>query len=564
MRKCTGFLLFVVLSAVLFAGCKGKSNNNVLFFPEEELTGGLLATGGTGSTGSGGTGGQLYLNSTGAANVLKTGFVDASFVVSEPTPSFGPVHAVISSGTTTSVQLDIDGIDGGLYTKAGNPRLYLGNNDGNTANDPEVTGLTVEAGASLVLVDQGYWGGSSVAHFSNDMVIEGTLAADTGKGLYIEANLVLVGSTGTITTSATTTDYGAADMYIGNAIGVTHKIINHGTIEAKGLGSGNGGYMYMEADDLIANYGTIDVSGGSSDTGSGGSCLQWDSLDIYVDYGNFYSSGTIRMNGGDGGGAGGNGGQAWIETAYSGNDNGMNGDIILRGTLEAIGGKGDAGNGGGNGYFGFETDAMGKIAVNATMTIKGGKGSSAGASGGSPGGIEFYSYDYSSLTVTTPGNIAISGSIDLSGGDGDGGGNAGYLGLYSDTVDIEVIGFPVFYLNGGDGPVTGGAGGYAGITASGVINNTSAIIISGGMGDTGGGLYGGGGDSLYFSGFHVTTTGKLTANGGKGTTTGGAGGNITINSTGGTSSSANRADMSVAGGAPNGSPGIITIDGSPI
>ncbi len=559
MRKWTSVLFLVVLSMVFVAGCKGKDNNNVFFFPEEELTGGLLATGGTGSVGSGGNGGRLDINSSGAVKVLKTGSVDASFVVSEPTPSFGTTHVVISSGTTTSVQLDVDGIDGGLYTKAGNPRLYLGNNDGDTANDPEVTGLTVEAGATLVLVDQNYWGSTSVAHVSNDLVIDGTLAADTGKSLYLEANLIAVNGSGAIITSATTTDTNAGDMYLGDGAGITKKIINHGTIEAKGLGSGNGGYLYMEADDLIANYGTIDVSGGSSDTGSGGSCRQWDSLDIYVDYGNFYSSGAIRMNGGDGSVAGGNAGQAWIETAYSGNDNGMNGDIILSGTLEAIGGRGDAGSGGGTGYFYFETDAMGKIAVNATMTIKGGKGSS--ASGGSPYGIDFYSYNYASVTVTTPGTIRISGKIDVSGGDGDGGGNAGYLGLYSDTVDIEVIGFPVFYLNGGDGPVTGGAGGYAGITASGDINNSSSMILSGGMGDTGGGLYNGGGDSLYFNAFHVTTTGKLIANGGKGTTNGGAGGNITIGSTGGTPSSATRSDMSVAGGAPNGSPGIITIDG---
>jgi hypothetical protein len=144
----------------------------------------------------------------------------------------------------------------------------------------------------------------------------------------------------------------------------------------------------------------------------------------------------------------------------------MNGDIILSGTWEAIGGNGEDGDGGGNGYLGFETEAMGKMAVNATMTVKGGYGKGVGASGGSPLGIQFYSYNYSGVDVTTPGKIRVSGSFDLRGGDGDmNGGDAGYLELYSygansefKGVDAEVVGFPVLYMNGGNGAENGGPG----------------------------------------------------------------------------------------------------------
>jgi hypothetical protein len=122
--------------------------------------------------------------------VLKSGSVDASF----PAPSFSP-----DSGTTpytvssdTTVLLDDDPSDGNphLYAKWGDPSpyLYLGNGDGDPTNDPAVTGLTVNTGATLVLVDQGYWGGGyGTLQLTNDLVIYGTvtsgnLTANGGSG----------------------------------------------------------------------------------------------------------------------------------------------------------------------------------------------------------------------------------------------------------------------------------------------------------------------------------------------------------------------------------------------
>ena len=102
-----------------------------------------------------------------------------------------------------------------------------------------------------------------------------------------------MGSTGKITASATDPDSSGGEIDLSWGSGQTKTIINRGTIEAKGSGSGDGGYIYMDPADLIANYGTIDVSGGSAG-GSGGT------FEAYVEYGNFYSSGTVLMNGGNG------------------------------------------------------------------------------------------------------------------------------------------------------------------------------------------------------------------------------------------------------------------------
>ena len=563
------------LAAAMLFGCSSSDTTTVPFLPPPD-TSGLLASGGTGSTGSGGNGGMLWIDSSRAVTISKSGSVDAGFIVAAPAPSFGATHVVISSGTTTTVQVGLDDISGGLYAKGSETRLYLGNGDGDTMNDQEVTGLTVQAGATLVLSDQGYWPGTSIANMTGDVVVDGTLAAAPGTGMYLEGSLIAVGAGGTLTTSATTTDSPGMDMYLGNGPGVVKKIINRGTIEAKGKGSGNGGYMYMTADDLVANYGTIDISGGSSESGSGGSSYQWYSLEIYVERGNFYSSGTVRMNGGNGhAGTGGNAGQAWIQTTFSGNDGGMNGDIILSGAWEAMGGNGEDGDGGGGGYLGFQTSTMGTIAVNATMTIKGGSGKGAAASGGSPEGIEFYSQNYYD-DVATPGKIRVSGRFDLRGGDGDmNGGSAGYFDLASygsnlagDGVDVEVVGFPFLYMSGGSGAGSGGVGGLAEIYAATTINNSSSIVLSGGAGDSGGSTYGpdSGWYSVYFEADHVTTTGKITANGGKGDTVGGDGGYIEIYSNGGTATTAAFSDMSVSGGTgpTPGADGYITIDGGAI
>jgi hypothetical protein len=530
----------VFLSTGLLTACKGSHNSIIIPPAAPEAV--LLSTGGTGSAGSGGSGGYVYIESYGSVTVSKAGTVDASFdtLISAPVLSFGTNSFVVSAGTTTVPLIsDPTSTVSGLYAKPADHNLYIGDGDGDTTNDLPVTGLTIAAGATLVLVDQGYWEGYGTVWLSNDLLVNGTITSDASS-VYIEANVIDVESGGKIATSAATQDTNAGQIYLGDGNNITKTIINRGTIEAKGLGTGSGGYTYFEVDDLVVNYGAIDTSGGSSDTGAGGSAGEFY---VYVDYGDFYSSGTVRADGGDGGsGSGGDGGYVWIETVDYDNTGGKNGDILLSGTWESNGGNGTNGNGGNGNYLGFETDAMGTVTVNASLSVKGGTGT--GSGGSVYGGIDFYSYSYDSLDPVTPGKIRIAGQYDLRGGLGQDGGNGGYFRVYSDGTnassigsDVELVNFPAMNMNGGDGGPTGGNASsqafemytYSSDNPSNLITNEANIDAMGGRARDAGGT-GGAGGNIITSPYTTPTvnTGTLSVDGGSGTNSGTAG-TITIN-----------------------------------
>jgi len=695
-------ILSIMVVAMALAACSTSTSNNnnnnnnnnandqVLAVPT------LLASGGTSTSGTGGSGGYVHLESYGGAvKVLKSGTVDASFdsSVSTPALSIGTNPAVVSGGTTT-VLVDDDPNDATphLYTKISDGYLYLGNGNGDATDDLPVTELTVNAGSILVLVDPGF--GYAPLLLSNYLLVNGTITS-TVPSVYIEANLIDVESGGRITTSAMSDGSNAGNLSIGNGNSITKTIINRGTIEAKGLGTGSGGYLYFDADDLIVNYGTIDASGGSSATGCGGSANEIDfylnnasgkfysfgsilakggdssdsnsggyggsggyiyidvpdlvvntgtidvsggnsdadaggsggEFDVFVNYGDFNSSGTVRMNGGKGATYGGdteywaeywNAYSAYIETAYSNNDMGRNGDIIISGVWEANGGTGAEGAGGYGGYIYLQTDALGKVTINANMSVKGGDGMGTGSYyGASTYGIDIYqSFDPNGYGFTLPpsaGKISVAGTYDLRGGSGDaGGGSGGYLKIYGNNysqdvtgADVELVGFAAMNLNGGDGanggsasgiqlytyspggmpagPImneasiearggnstapgsTGGLGGTVAMITNGIIDPSEIISNSGNI-DISGGTGNPGGDStnsmIILSAQHVTNSGNLAANGGNGTTSGsgGNGGNIYLNSDDITTPTIYTDTMSVTGGTPGGSDGSINID----
>jgi hypothetical protein len=479
MKKYLSITVLVVLVAALLSGCGGGGGGSAA--PSSPVN--FLAAGGVGATGFGGDGGRFYIETAGTVTVRGSGSVDASFAsaVSEPTPSFGPVHAIVSGGTTT-VLLDADNVPNNLCMNSTdlNGTIYEGDASGvcGDAGDSIVTGVTVNAGATLVLIDAGVTlpiydhTGYGTLIVSHDVVVNGTIISNPTNtyGIEIDPNTLFIGSTGKLTTSSTALNAAAKDISIGYNDN-TNAIYNHGTIEAKGLGSGSGGYVGMWANDLAVNYGSIDTSGGSSATGSGGNGTfspGSNSIEIFVYYGNFYSSGAVRMNGGRGGnGTGGDAGLALIETADLDNSNGQNGDIFISGTWEAMGGEGVNGNGGSVnfGALRFLTDAMGKVALNAAITLSGGKGSGALSSGGGGGSILITSRNLGSVEVAVPGSIRLSGTFDVRGGDGSQEGGAGGslevaaigANIALKGCDVELLGFPVISLNGGNG-VDGGSG----------------------------------------------------------------------------------------------------------
>ena len=639
-------VLMIMVVALALAACGSDKKNNDVQKTPPPGTSTFLASGGSSTSGTGGTGGYVKIQSDGAVKVLRSDTVNASSIpsVALPAPSFGTDHYIVSGGTMT-VLLDTDE-SGVLCTFYGDANLYIGDGDGFCdGNDTMVTGLTIDAGATLVLVDQGYWGGYGTLWLSNDLVVNGTITS-TAPSVYIEANMIDVESAGKLVTSATTSDTSAGSIYLGcgdygclGANSFTNQIINRGSIEAKGLGNGSGGYLFFEPNDLVANYGVIDASGGDSDVGSGLSGGSGGELDVYVDYGDFYSSGIVRMNGGKGDTDGGDSEAEWcnyncysvyVETAYVDNTVGR-GDIIISGTWEANGGDG-SGNDGWNGRGGYggliylQTDAMGTVTINATMSAKGGNALAASFPGGNAYysyGIDIYSYNRRT-DPATPGKISITGNYDLRGGNGDEmGGYGGYLNIYSNGInslnkvaDVELVGFPSLVMNGGDGAnggsasssafqvstnspngiaaagsitneaniearggnaaaapfSTGGSGGYVQMGISGigdpaeVINNSGSIDISGGSGETGGSS-----NMIWLWAYHVTNSGNLTANGGNVTTGalsgGGSGGNIYLMSDDGTTLTTLTGTQSVTGGSPELSTnaGLVKIDaGGPL
>lgn len=165
--------------------------------------------------------------------------------------------------------------------------------------------------------------------------------------------------------------------------------------------------------------------------------------------------------------------------------------------------------------------------------------------------------------------------INLNGGDGASGGNAddgGAFGAYTygggrpagsitNEADIEARGGNATEASG-----TGGYGGYvmmitdtSNVDENTIITNSGSIDISGGTGDTGGDS-----SEIYLEAQHVNNSGDLTADGGAGIITGGNGGNITLSSQEIATPTNNTGNLSVSGGSGEmpGSPGSVNIDPS--
>jgi len=243
----------------------------------------------------------------------------------------------------------------------------------------------------------------------------------------------------------------------------------------------------------------------------------------------------------------------YVETALYGNTD-RNGDIFISGTWEANGGEGVDGRGGYGGYIYLQTDALGAVTINSTMSVKGGDSTGTGSySGASTYGIDIYHsfdpYGMGFIPPATAGKIRIAGKYDLRGGSGDEmGGDGGYLEVYGNNynqdvpgADIELVGFAVIDLNGGKGTNGGSASSNAfqlytysaGGTSGGPITNEANIEAMGGKATGAVGTGGNGGDIIMSSDMPPTLyTGPMSVAGGTGTTPG--------------------------------SPGTITIDGSPI
>ncbi|PKN37688.1 MAG: hypothetical protein CVU62_08155 [Deltaproteobacteria bacterium HGW-Deltaproteobacteria-2] len=529
-------LIIITICIAMLCACSSSDDNG------GGTNLGVTAIGGTGSNGSGGTGGSFYVESDGAIKVLKSGSADASFTMpAESSYNFGDYGYTVSGAEEILLATDVPANYAGLYMISGDWSLYKADGTGSAGNPTAaytVSGLSVPLGATLTInADNNYYGGSDLGaylEFDNDIVIDGTLKTGAGYNY----------------------------IYLYNANSYSNNIVVTGTVTTSGE---NYGWVEFDAGRHFYNSGTIDASGGDNATGSG---YQSYGIYIYAYTGSVYSKGTIRANNGNGGnGAGGGQDQnydyIYLYGGYNENssvDPINGGSVIVSGTIEAKGGNAGGatgGDGGGWGYSYFVTYG-GDMIVNASLNFSGGNASGSGYTGGEPYGADFYCYGESYRRV---GVCQISGSFNVNGGNGEAGGNAGYVEVYSSysgssdynylgqAPDVELLGFSDINLSGGNGTTQGGNASdwsyelytyapyseyYSEYLPAYPIISEANVTAKGGNASASGGIGGTGGyvelatDYDYNYGTSITTitqSGTIDNSGGNATASGGTGGN---------------------------------------
>jgi len=534
-----------IVCIAMLCACSSSDNNN------SGTNYAVTAVGGTGSNGSGGSGGGFYVESDAAIKVLKSGSADASFTMPDTsTYDFGSNGYTVSTNEYIYLDTAVPAGYTGLYVMDnsfhGTSDFNLYKANGGTAGNPnldyQVTGLRVPSGATLTIsADSGHYSSDyfgTYIELQNDVVIDGTLQTAAGYNY----------------------------IYFDNSSSYSNNIVVTGTVTTSGA---DAGWIEFEAGKHFYNSGTLDASGGDNTTGDGYNSY---GISLYAYTGSVYSKGTIRANGGNGGN--GNGGDAAHYIELIGGDeedtdvDSINGGgVILSGTVEARGGNaggttgGNGGNGGGYYYMGGVIAMGGDTIVNASFNFSGGNASGAGYTGGAALGLPFFCIgeDYRRVGV-----CQISGSFNLNGGNGEIGGDAGYVEILSwswirftdqpsnilgQAPDVELLGFANINLNGGNGTSAGGNAykdtyelytlaarnyvydaylpAYPIVSEANVSARGGDASASGGTGGTGGyvELATDADDDYSTTNTTVTQSGTINISGGNATASGGIGGN---------------------------------------
>ncbi len=559
MKKYLGLLVVVLLSAGLLTACGSSSGSNPAAGATVETAGSSGAwtinmMGGKGATG--GYGGYWYMETYQQQGVklMNAGTAATGFTVPSYNPTFDPgTNACTVSGNIVVSRQASDPGAGVLYVVGTYGNLFKGTGTG-SVTDPakECTSLKVNAGATLTVglntdSDSNTVYDEADLVFANDVMVAGTLkTADltTGGGtadarhgatgttrdmgaLYIEAQQVMISSTGSIITKGLNGTSGGQRGGDGGEIYISanNYFINQGTMDNSG---GNGfdqtassttvggyagvlsynGYQYTE---IYVNGGTgpsspgggVFVNTGKIISNGGNGSVGGEPAEAYIYvYSDVFNTGPISANGGKGvNGTGGNG--YWDINIYS-----EYGSIFNSGALSQAGGNGTTGGGyggyvylyaGANGY-------VGDIVNSGPITVDSGSATVSG-SGGGPSNIYMYAYG----AIKTSGKLSANGGDSMGSNAGTSGGELylenyvpydyGY-GEYLPVRPIQVSGN--IYLNGGSS--VSGTGGAAGpfyvyqTESSDAASNTGIQLLgyasanlSGGFGTTTGGApYGNG------------------------------------------------------------------------
>ncbi len=520
-----------------------------------------------------------------------------------------------------------------------------------TEGDQEVESLHVQSGATLTLGlnidDNGLDGDGSDStgqdmvsvSFSGDVLMEGTIQpallnsaagtpdsthpGDSGS-LELWAHNIFITSTGQVLARGgdSSTDRGGhgGAIYLGANRSPSGGgfLKNEGLVDASGgdttaLGydGGNAGVVLFDSGGKLVNTGQVLANGGQGDKGGLGANIginarshlynladlsavgglgingtggSGGSVELYSNRGEVCNEGDLSAWGGTGTTGGGGGGSIYLLNDYGSH-------IRSSGVLNASGGDATTDGFGGSGGSVFVGDYSGPFEIVGAIYARGGMANGTSNYGGDGGDFEIEiddDYDYYHEEELPVLDVKVAADIDLSGGDGDFGGDGGYIYVSQDAGDnVEPpVGDVVFYgvasvsLDGGSsiggnggsggsfeidtedpyargidfptGAITvevaiyarggaanaatgiGGSGGsldweaegeaYVGTT---VLESSGTVDISGGSGDIGGS----GGSVFFYAHDGLENSGSITARGGDGTTTGGSGGTVELYAT---------------------------------
>lgn len=210
-------------------------------------------------------------------------------------------------------------------------------------------------------------------------------------------------------------------------------------------------------------------------------------------------------------------------------------DVVIKGTLATAGllGTGDNRHGApalarDKGRLGIES-SYGRLTMTAGSAIDTAGGDAAAGSderGGDGGHIYLFG----------KGGVHLAGTIDASGGDGDGAGVGGWgaigssgansIGIYTDG---SLINSGKIVASGGAGSIGGNAGGFD-LDADGMLYNTGNIYATGGAGSTGAGGSVSNVTSYLYAGLSLFNSGNIYLSGGDGAAGGGNSYEICIDS----------------------------------
>lgn len=482
----------------------------------------ITMPGGQGTHASGGEGGFLtaWLDSGtigGGIRLYPTGAATSDLTWPNPiVTNLGPDPVEVTSNVTVLLDPTVSGLaNGTLYVLTGDATLYVRDSAAGEGYRM-ASGLHVASGATLTLPDNDAADFRAMLQVSHDVRLAGTITTVREAGAAADLSIAMGNFVGETTgrvdlsgTDSTGADGGRfeLDATFGWSFG---SIFNQATIDVSGGDGASGGaagpvdwYATLQA----WNAGTIVGHGGAGTAGVGGD----GSDNVYIEaFTGIYNDGSVDLSGGDGTLGGGDGGELRLDNTT--------GFLVDKGALDASGGSAtacvatcSAGYGGGRSF----TALGGAIVVTGALTAPGGDapklGGNVDPTYGGEGGYLYLSLGSTdggwSAGYATLGDIRISGDIDLSGGSGGYGGDAGRIdvgGDYSNVPDdqqILLLGYTGIDQSGGAGATEGGNGGYVSLTTDyadiefgpgsygpgGAVANHVDIDLSGAAGATRGG-----------------------------------------------------------------------------